>query len=239
MDSGIILISGSSSEIGKSVISKIRSMTDQKMILAQRKKVSDKTIKNAEYLFFDASNMESVINFSVKISKNYISHFIQIHGEGFPNDDLETQTLQRLENSFYINSFSNIVLIKSILPEMKKRNFGRILLIGTASSSHGGGKNSFSYGIAKQSINFLTAYLAKYYTSYNILTNCISPGMISTKFHKNSMDRSKKEIAERIKMIRLGRAGTTVEISELIYFLTFMNTYISGQNIKFDGADFI
>ena len=111
--------------------------------------------------------------------------------------------------------------------------------MSTASSGFGGGQSSFGYGLSKHSIIFLTKYLAKYYTQYNILTNCVSPGLFLTDFHTKRMNRSSEQMEDRSKTIRLGRSGTLKEISDLIYYLTFINGYISGENFKIDGADFI
>ena len=53
------------------------------------------------------------------------------------------------------------------------------------------------------------------------------------------MNRTSEQMEDRSKTIRLGRSGTLKEISDLIYYLTFINGYISGENFKIDGGDFI
>ena len=40
-------------------------------------------------------------------------------------------------------------------------------------------------------------------------------------------------------MVKLQRAGSIGGVVDLAFFLTFNNNYISGQNVKIDGADFI
>ena len=67
----------------------------------------------------------------------------------------------------------------------------------------------------------------------------MSPGLFLTDFHTKRMNRTFEQMENRIKSIRLGRSGTLKEISDLIYYLTFVNGYISGENFKIDGADFI
>tara|TARA_E500000178_G_scaffold340166_1_gene382552 strand:- start:280 stop:999 length:720 start_codon:yes stop_codon:yes gene_type:complete len=239
MAKGHVLITGSSSGIGRAAIQKIRLMTDQPMILAFREKANIKEIADAKYFSFHAESYESVENFGYMLQQLQITHFLQIHGDAQSEDSLENQTYDKLESSFKVNSFSTIILLKYILPKMKAQQFGRILLMNTASSEYGGGEESFGYGLAKHSISFITLHLAKYYTKYNILTNCISPGVFLTEFHTKRMKRTSDELQNRIDSIRLKRAGTLDEISELIYYLTFINSYISGENFKIDGADFI
>ena len=215
MDEAYILVTGASSSIGRASIKKIRSMTDQPIILAQRSETKNDAIKNTEIFYFDASNSNSVEDFANRIRGLTVSYYIQFHGDAIPDDDLESQTFSKLDSLFKINSFSNVILLKSILPRMKVQNFGRILLMSTASSEYGGGQSSFGYGLSKHSIIFLTKYLAKYYTHYNILTNCVSPGLFLTDFHTKRMNRTSEQIENRIKSIRLGRSGTLKEISDL------------------------
>ena len=109
--------------------------------------------------------------------------------------------------------------------------------MNTASSEHGGGESNFGYGLAKHSVGYTIKYLAKYYTSFNILSNCVSPGLIETKFHKR-IKRTVKQIQKRAAMVRLGRPGTPQAVADLIYHITFKNSFISGENFKIDGADF-
>ena len=40
-------------------------------------------------------------------------------------------------------------------------------------------------------------------------------------------------------MIKVGYAGTPEDVSDLIYYLTFNNNFVCGENVKIDGADFI
>ena len=109
--------------------------------------------------------------------------------------------------------------------------------MNTASSEHGGGESNFGYGLAKHSVGYTIKYLAKYYTSFNILSNCVSPGLIETKFHKR-IKRTVKQIQKRAAMVRLGRSGAPQAVADLIYHITFKNSFISGENFKIDGADF-
>ena len=109
--------------------------------------------------------------------------------------------------------------------------------MNTASSEHGGGESNFGYGLAKHTVGYTIKYLAKYYTSFNILSNCVSPGLIETKFHKR-IKRTVKQLENRASMVPLGRQGTPSEVADLIYHITFKNSFISGENFKIDGADF-
>ena len=111
--------------------------------------------------------------------------------------------------------------------------------MSTASASYGGGEKSFAYGLSKHGIYFLTKYLAKHYSKHNIITNCVSPGFIGTKFHLAEGGRDKDFLDRRAESVRLGRAGDAEDVAKLIFNLCFENEFIVGENIKIDGADFI
>ena len=88
--------------------------------------------------------------------------------------------------------------------------------------------------MANHSVGYLTKHLSKYFTQHNILTNCISPGLIDTKFHTNVMKRTPEEIVRRSQTVRLRKAGTPKDVASLIYYLGFENEFITGQNIKIE-----
>ena len=54
---------------------------------------------------------------------------------------------------------------------MKKKNGGKIIFTSTASASHGGGRKTMAYGIAKSGIETLTKGLARDGGKYKILVN--------------------------------------------------------------------
>ena len=127
---------------------------------------------------------------------------------------------------------------RSIL-HMKKRG-GRIILMSTASASHGGGASSLAYGVAKAGVECFTKRLAKDCAKYNILVNAVAPGFILTKFHTEKMKRTKKQLHERVKLIPLKRAGTTEEIAGTIMFLLSESaSFITGQVIHVSGGDWL
>ena len=61
----------------------------------------------------------------------------------------------------------------------------------------------------------------------------------SSNNDKEIMERSKETLEQRVKSIRIRRAGKPIDVAKVIYELAFNNDYISGSNITIDGADFI
>ena len=121
-----------------------------------------------------------------------------------------------------------------------KEKGGRIILMSTASASHGGGTSSLAYGVAKAGIECLVKRLAKDCAIYNILVNAIAPGFIQTKFHTEKMKRTDEQLKQRAELIPFKRAGTTKEIADVIMFLLSEGTsYMTGQTIAVSGGDWL
>jgi len=227
-----ILITGGNSDIGISLIKKIKDAHDVKIISTRNNGLSIKKYVDQELTVdFSEGNIDG---FSSQLDGVVITDLICLHGTSSRNDCLTNGVNKELVD---INLMSVINLVESLLPHMVENKFGRIIVVGTASSKHGGGKSSFSYGLAKSGLVYLAQHLAKYYSMHNIITNCVSPGFVETKFHNKI--KNKNEVLERVKAIPLGRSAGANEIADVIYFLLFSNSYINGQNLIADGGDFI
>ena len=117
---------------------------------------------------------------------------------------------------------------------------GRIVFVSTASSAHGGGRNSLGYGMAKSSLECLTKRLAKDLAAREISVNCVAPGYMISDFHRKYKNYSEAQIIERANMVPMKRGGTREEFAELVYYLIKENSgFITGQIITMDGGDFI
>jgi len=241
MENEYVLVTGGKGDIGKSVVNQILQRSDHSVLVTTTSEGEGSSFDSGrvEEIEMDASSPASIEAAAAKLSDYPISYFIQLHGHSKMDDRLIGQTGDSLAYHFNINVFSTVLILEKILIGMQERQFGRVVLMNTASSEHGGGLTSFGYGMAKHSVGYLTKHMAKYFTQDNVLTNCISPGLIDTKFHTDVMMRTPEEIKERSKTVRLRKAGTTEDVAGLIYYLAFENEFVTGQNIKIDGGDFI
>jgi len=238
MDEGLILITGGNSDIARCVVKAIRQELTWPIMVTNNSQYFSYKEKNIEEVTLDCNNRQEVEAFSHTVKGLGISHYIQLQGNSWSSDYLDTQSFESLDYHLNVNCLSTIMILRFLLPTMKLSKFGRICLMNTASSEHGGGESNFGYGLAKHTVGYTIKYLAKYYTSFNILSNCVSPGLIETKFHKR-IKRTVKQIENRATTVPLGRPGTPQEVADLIYHITFKNSFISGENFKIDGADFI
>ena len=167
-----------------------------------------------------------------------IDKFIQLNGN-VSKVKIWTKLNQKdFEKDIAINLSSVFYISQKIFENMKKKG-GKIILTSTSSAMHGGGETSLAYGISKSGIISLTKALARFGSKNNIIVNAIAPGFIKTRFHTKVMKRNKNQLRERLKFVKLNRAGSTEDITNLIMYLLFKNNYTTGEVIPIDGGDWI
>ena len=119
-----------------------------------------------------------------------------------------------------------------------RKTGGKIVLTSTSSASHGGGVDTFGYGISKFSIEYLTKLLAKEGGNHKILCNAIAPGFINTKIHLKS--KTPSQIKKRASLNKLKMAGNPKNIVPIIKMLiSEENSFMTGEIIKIDGGDWL
>tara|TARA_B100000315_G_C14537831_1_gene569363 strand:- start:223 stop:1002 length:780 start_codon:yes stop_codon:yes gene_type:complete len=152
------------------------------------------------------------------------------------------QWLEALES----NLLSAIMLIKSLLPGMQERKFGRIINITSAmvksphplmglSTSARAGLTAFSKGISKQvavdNVTINNLLPERFDTDRQIF---MTKMLMDTK--KISRDEARAEITSTIAAKRF---GDPVEFGATCAFLCSQHAgFISGQNIQLDGGSY-
>ena len=115
---------------------------------------------------------------------------------------------------------------------MVKRHSGRIINI-TSVWGEAGASTEVAYSASKAGIIGLTKALAKELAPSDIQVNAISCGMIDTDMNSIFTEDEKAEIAAEIPSDRIGRPE---EVAELVYQVSEMPAYVTGQVIRIDGG---
>jgi NAD(P)-dependent dehydrogenase (short-subunit alcohol dehydrogenase family) len=115
---------------------------------------------------------------------------------------------------------------------MAERSGGAILLISSAAGSRGCA-GAIAYGVVKGAIPQFTRALARELADLNIRVNCVSPGIIRTRFQ----DYLTAEQVENNKRNRipLHREGRPEDVAAALALLA-ENDFITGAEIPVDGG---
>lgn len=123
-------------------------------------------------------------------------------------------------------------LCRAVIPLMKKKHEGAIILISSVAGLRGC-LGAIAYGVVKGALPQFARALARELANDNVRVNCVSPGVIRTRFQDYlTPDQAKNNIEKRIP---LHREGKPEDVAELIAMLA-ANDFITGENVAIDGG---
>jgi len=118
------------------------------------------------------------------------------------------------------------------LPWLRKNDEASIVLISSAAAIRGC-PGAVAYGTVKGAILQFTRMLARDLADDNIRVNCVSPGIIRTRFHQAmTPEQQKHNLANRIP---LHREGTVEDVAEVVRLLV-TNEFMTGESVTVDGG---
>ncbi len=185
---------------------------------------------NAEGLSLDIVNIAQIKVIVDYIENKYSRIDILINCAGITDvitieDITETEWDRMLE----IDLKGPFFVSQAVINVMKKNNFGKIVNLGSVAGEVGGIVVGANYVAAKAGIIGLTKSLAKSAAKYGINVNTVSPGFIDTEMTK--------DLNQDVKMVPLGRKGTSEEVSDVILFLcSDYARYLTGVNLDVNGG---
>jgi NAD(P)-dependent dehydrogenase (short-subunit alcohol dehydrogenase family) len=135
-----------------------------------------------------------------------------------------------------VNLRGNFHMAQAVVPHMRARKAGALVLIGSIAGQTGGGLfGSSHYAAAKSGIFGLAKALARELAPDNIRANAVAPGVIDNDFTRGRMTRDhKREIAAKVP---LGRLGTPEDIANACLFLASdLSSYVTGTVLSVNGG---
>jgi len=124
---------------------------------------------------------------------------------------------------------------QAVASSMIGRRRGAIVNVGSLAGHNGGGPGAGPYAAAKAGMAALTKSLAKELGPHGVRVNAVAPGVIDTPFHE--VFSTPEMMANFIKMIPLGRTGTSMECATVIAFLASdAASYMTGETVEINGG---
>ena len=158
---------------------------------------------------------------------------VLVHCAGGPvNGGLLELTPEQWQGAFDTHLHSVFHLARAVIPAMKTRREGAIVLVSSTAGIRGIITN-VAYQVVKGALPQFTRALAREFADDNIRVNCVAPGVIRTAFHKNMSEEQRRLNLE--KRIPLHREGTPENVASVILELV-RNEYITGETFTIDGG---
>jgi len=134
-----------------------------------------------------------------------------------------------------LNLKSAVFVSRAAMPGMIARKKGTIINIVSIAGRNGGGPGAGPYSSSKGGLITFTKSVAKELAPHGIRVNAVSPGVIDTPFHEQFS--TPEMIAGFVKMIPLGRVGTSMECATVIAFLASdAAAYVVGETVEVNGG---
>lgn len=121
---------------------------------------------------------------------------------------------------------------KCAIPYMLKKHSGRIVNISSMWGNVGA-SCEVAYSASKGGINTFTKALAKELAPSGIAVNAIAFGMVDTRMNAFLDEEEKDSLIEEIPA---GRILSPQESADIIYSVSMLNSYVTGQIITADGG---
>jgi 3-oxoacyl-[acyl-carrier protein] reductase len=134
-----------------------------------------------------------------------------------------------------VNLKGSWTVCKAVVPEMKSRRFGRIVLVSSTAGQRGEAGYA-NYAAAKGGQISLAKSLAAELGSFNISTNCVAPGWVETEMTAATFkdEATRKEIE---RSIPVGRVASAVDVAWPIVFLcSEAARHINGEVLNINGG---
>ena len=233
-----IFITGASGGIGSAICQKFKNKNYTLILTStsEEKILNLKKIYGENHFYYkvnlaDSENLQDNLDI---ISQKHKDISIIVNNAGITEDNL----IFRMKNDQWnkviqTNLSSNYQIIKSLLPNMLKNKYGKIIGISSIVGSIGNPGQS-NYVASKSGLVGLYKSIALEVAKRNINVNIISPGFISTNMTDNLTEEQKNLYLSKIPMSKFGKPD---DIANLVYFLSNDDSsYITGQNFHVNGG---
>lgn len=246
------LVCGSTAGIGKATAIGLSKLGANVTLLARNEDKLKSTLSELEnngsqkhgYLVADFSDVNSVKTKGQEYASNTDCHILVNNTGGPAGGPIAAAKPEEFINALNAHLINNQNLVQTLLPGMKKNNYGRIInVISTSVKAPiaGLGVSNTTRGAVANWAKTLSLEVGE----FNITVNNVLPGftdtdrlssLISKKADK--LDKSENELANSMRQtIPMKRFGTAEEVANAVVFLSSpAASYINGINVPVDGG---
>jgi 3-oxoacyl-[acyl-carrier protein] reductase len=144
------------------------------------------------------------------------------------------------ERVWRTHTFGSFALSKLVLPSMRERPRGDIVMVSSAATVHWG-PNSSPYNVAKAGLEALARTLAKEERRHDIRVNVVAPGLVETEMGRRLVKGAMgvEDITALDVGSPFGHVCTPEEVADVIRFLVSdAGGYLTDQKLTIDGGSF-
>jgi gluconate 5-dehydrogenase len=236
----IACVTGASSGLGRRTADVLLAAGAKVVAVARRADVlaewSDEAGANAAFVTGDLSKRATIAGIVDEVSKQFGSPDILVNAAGInTRQEADNVTPDGWDVTLGLNLSAPFFLAQAMVPDMRKRGWGRILNFASL-QSYRAFPAGIAYGAAKGGITQLTRAMAQAWSADGITANAIGPGFFRTELTAavfSDPERAGRNAAQTC----IGRNGEPEDIDGPVLFLCSQaSAYVTGQTLMVDGG---
>ena len=234
----VVLITGATGGIGKSIARKMREKGGKLILSGTRQDVLNNIVSEfgneAKGIVTDLNDKDDIISLADEAEKCFGQIDVLINNAGVTADNLFMRMKDEdWEKVININLTAAMRLTRQVIRGMIKKRFGRVIFISSV-VGYTGNSGQTNYSASKSALVGLTKSLALEVASRGITCNLIAPGFISTPMTDKLSDDQKNNIVKNIPVNRLGMPD---DISNAcVYLASDEASFITGSTLHINGG---
>jgi 3-oxoacyl-[acyl-carrier protein] reductase len=184
----------------------------------------------------DAGDPDTVAEQAASIRENLGHVDILVNNAGImPQQKFENVTAQMWDDTLRINLSSAFYWSREVVPDMKRRTYGRIINISSI-AARGGGVVGPHYAASKAGMLGLTRYAARELGPFGITVNAIAPAFIENAgIFADWSEEDKQDLKKKIVVNELGKSDDVVRAIEYLVDTPF----VTGVTLDVNGGAFM
>ena len=221
----LIILTGSSGGIGNELLKHYSKKCPVVAIYNKNKpKIKNKNIKYLKINFLNKFELKK-INFKDK-------KIIFINLASKKEDKLLiNNTINDWKSSFQVNVNSVFLILKKLIPEMMKNEWGRIINFSSTDGLNGD-IGTIAYSSSKHALHGINNVISKEYAKFGITSNILILGNFNYGMFKKLNSSKQTDLLKKVPTRKTGN------IRNIINALDFINKsdFLNGSEINIDGG---
>jgi len=163
----------------------------------------------------------------------YVDILVHSAGIAGPNEPLANYPVEAFQQVIDINVMGTFNVNRVVIPEMIKRNYGRIVNIASVAGKEGN-PNASAYSASKAAVIAMTKSLGKEVADKNIAVNCVTPAAAKTRIFDQMSDEHINYMLSKIPRNRF------LEVSEAAAMIAWLvsaeNSFTTASTFDLSGG---
>ena len=241
----VAIVTGASSDIGKSIVKRFVEEGAKVILVARNLEGLEKARKEVgnedatASVSCDLTDESQVLQAVNQIMDSYGKIDILVNNAGAINDPVHFHEMQKsqIQNLIDVNLFGVFHMTKAVLAKMSDVKSGAIVNIGSISAERAIPRVHLAvYSATKAAISMFTKSIAVEYARKNIRCNCVNPGIINSGIIRPYLDdpQARKVLEERLPLARIGEPVDVANAA--LYLASDEANWITGTILNIDGG---